>query len=92
MAALAAHAQFDGDTVRDLRLVYAGVDILPVRAAAAEKALLGGAISPERLAEARARLGEDLQPSGDLQANAAMKLQLSGVLLERVLSEMAGAS
>lgn len=92
MAALAAHAQFDGDTVRDLRLVYAGVDIRPVRAAAAEKALLGGAISPERLAEARARLGEDLQPSGDLQASAEMKLQLSGVLLERVLSEMAGAS
>ncbi len=91
MAALAAHAQFDGETVRDLRLVYAGVDIRPVRAAAAERALMGNAVTPELVAEARARLGEDLQPTGDLQASAETKLHLSGVLLERVLSGMAGA-
>ncbi len=91
MAALAAHAQFDGETVRGLRLVYAGVDIRPVRAAAAERALVGNAVTPELLAEARARLGEDLKPTGDLHASSAMKLHLSGVLLERVLAEMTGA-
>ncbi|MDH3230540.1 MAG: xanthine dehydrogenase family protein subunit M [Alphaproteobacteria bacterium] len=91
ISALAAHAQFDGDTVRELRLVFAGVDIRPLRATAAEKIVTGNAIAPELLAEARARLGDDLRPTGDLHASAAMKLHLSGVLLERVLSEMAGA-
>lgn len=89
MSALAVHARFDGGTVHDLHLVYAGVDIRPVRARAAEQAIEGKAITPEILAEARARLGDDLIPTGDLQASAAMKLHLSGVLLERVLSGMA---
>ncbi len=91
MVALAAHGQFDGDTVRDLRLVYAGVADRPLRAVAAEHALVGDGVIPDRLAAARARLGEDLKPTGDLQASPETKLYLSGVLLERVLSEMAGA-
>jgi len=91
MAALAAHGRFDGGRVRDLRLVYAGVDIRPVRALSAEQIIEGEAVAAELVAKARARLGDDLKPTGDLHASAAMKLQLSGVLLERVLSEMAGA-
>jgi len=91
MAALAAHGRFEAGAVRDLRLVYAGVDIRPVRAGTAEQAVEGKKLTPDILAEARGRLGDDLKPTGDLQASAGMKLQLAGVLLERVLSEMAGA-
>ncbi|UCH74466.1 MAG: xanthine dehydrogenase family protein subunit M [Rhodospirillales bacterium] len=91
MSALAAHGRFDGDEVHDLRLVYAGVDIRPVRANRAEAVLAGKAITRELVAEARSRLAEDLNPTDDLQAGGATKLLLSGVLLERVLSDMAGA-
>ena len=91
MSALAAHGGFEGDRVHDLRLVYAGVDIRPVRANAAEKIIEGKAVTAELLAEARMCLGDDLKPVDDVHASGAMKLHLSGVLLERVLSDMAGA-
>jgi carbon-monoxide dehydrogenase medium subunit len=91
LTALAAHARFDGGKIHDLRLVYAGVDIRPVRATTAEQTVEGKVVSAEGLVEARVRLGDDLKPTGDLHASAATKLQLSGVLLERVLSEMSGA-
>ena len=91
MSALAAHARFEDDRIHDLRLVYAGIDIRPARARAAEQAVEGKAVSADLLAGARARLGDDLKPTGDLHASGAMKLHLSGVLLERVLSAMAGA-
>lgn len=90
MAALAVHGRFENDRFHDLRLVYAGVDIKPVRATSAESAIEGKAVTPDLIAAARARLGDDLKPTGDLQAGAATKLHLAGVLLERVLLEMAG--
>lgn len=91
MSALAAHGRFDGDRVHDLRLVYAGVDIRPVRAKTAEQIVEGKAVTVELLADAMARLGDDLNPMDDPHASGAMKLHLSGVLLERVLTGMAGA-
>lgn len=90
MSALAAHGRFEGDRVHELRLVYAGVDIRPVRAAVAEKIFEDKAVTTELIAEARARLGDDLKPVDDVHASGAMKLHLSGVLLERVLSAMTG--
>jgi len=91
MSALAAHARLDGGKFHDLRLVFAGVDIRPVRARAAEQAIEGRTVTPDLLAHGRARLGDDLKPTGDLQASAAAKLHLSGVLLQRVLTEMTEA-
>jgi carbon-monoxide dehydrogenase medium subunit len=91
MSALAAHARFDDGRVHDPRLVYAGVDIRPVRARAVEQTIEGKTVTPELLAEARTRLGDDLEPTDDLTSSGAVKLYLSGVLLDRLLSEMAGA-
>lgn len=92
ISALAAHARFDGDAAQDVRLVFAGVDIKPVRAAAAERLVEGKPVTADLLAEAKGRLADDLDPSDDVHASGRTKLHLSGVLLERVLLAMAGAA
>lgn len=91
MAGLAAHAKFDNGAVSDVRLALCGVDIRPVRAAAAEQALEGKPFGPELLEEAKARMADDLDPPNDLQASGKMKIHLSQVLLGRVFSAMARA-
>jgi carbon-monoxide dehydrogenase medium subunit len=91
MAGLAAHAKFDNGAVSDVRLALCGVDIRPVRAAAAEQALEGKPFSAELLEEAKARMADDLDPPDDLQASGKMKIHLSQVLLGRVFSAMARA-
>jgi carbon-monoxide dehydrogenase medium subunit len=91
MSGLAAHARFDGEVLRDVRLVYCGVDTRPVRVRTAEQVLEGRSLSREVLAEVKAALAQDLDPPDDLQATGQMKLHLSQVLVERVLTAMARA-
>jgi carbon-monoxide dehydrogenase medium subunit len=71
------------------RLVFFGVDAKPVEASAAAAALGRGA-SRDRIAAAQAALGEDLDPSGDLQADSATKLHLARVLLARGVAALVG--
>jgi carbon-monoxide dehydrogenase medium subunit len=59
------------------RLVFFGVGVTPVIAAAAARAL------GEGVAAAQKALADDLDPPGDLQADRAMKLHLARVLLAR---------
>jgi carbon-monoxide dehydrogenase medium subunit len=91
MSGLAAHARFDGEVLSDVRLAYCGVDTRPVRARKAEQVLEGRSLDREVLAEVKAALAEDLDPPDDLQATGQMKLHLSQVLAERVLTVMARA-
>jgi CO/xanthine dehydrogenase FAD-binding subunit len=46
----------------------------------------------ERIASAQEALGEDLDPSGDLQADGAMKLHLARVLLARGIRALVGGT
>jgi CO/xanthine dehydrogenase FAD-binding subunit len=55
------------------------------------KALTGQTINRQTISQAQAALDEDLQPTGDLSANAATKKHLSRVLLSRALIQ-AGAT
>jgi carbon-monoxide dehydrogenase medium subunit len=57
---------------------------MPLRAHAAEAAL-------ERGEEAVAALAQDLDAQGDVQASAAAKMHLAGVLLRRVAAQLAGS-
>lgn len=91
ISGLAAHARFEGDLMSDVRLVFCGVDIKPVRAVRAGQALEGEQYSKKSVAEAGALLAEDLHPTGDIHASGETKLQLSRVLTGRVLAAMAGA-
>jgi aerobic carbon-monoxide dehydrogenase medium subunit len=83
MVGLAACARADGKGLQDVRLVYFGVGVIPVRARHAEAALSGG-----DLEGAVAALAMDLHPGDDLQATAAVKIHLAGVLLRRVARQL----
>jgi carbon-monoxide dehydrogenase medium subunit len=83
MVGLAATAQADGKGLGDVRLAYFGVGNVPLRARKAETKLTEGNID-----DAVQALAADLDPSGDVQATAAAKKHLAGVLLRRVAKQL----
>jgi carbon-monoxide dehydrogenase medium subunit len=83
MVGLAACARADGKGLADVRLAFFGVGTVPLRAGKAEAALAGG-----RIDDAVQALDTDLAPSDDVQATAATKRHLAGVLLRRVAKQL----
>lgn len=79
-------AMIKGDTVcNTARLVYFAIEDRPVLARAAGDALTGQKLDGDAIAAAQAALTDDLDPQGDLHADAATKRHLAGVLAGRVL-------
>jgi carbon-monoxide dehydrogenase medium subunit len=78
---LAASARADDKGLADVRLSFFGVGATPVRARKAEAALTSGNIE-----DAVAAL--ELEPHDDVQATAAVKKHLAGVLLRRVTEQL----
>ncbi len=72
--------------------MFFGVAMKPVIAPAAGAALEGRRPEPAAIAAAQEALSADLDPTGDLHASAAMKMQLARVLTRRVVPELAGAA
>jgi carbon-monoxide dehydrogenase medium subunit len=83
---LAASARADGKGFADMRLGFFGVGSTPVRARKAEAVLSGCTIDDKRLDAAVAAL--DLDPHDDVQATAAVKKYLAGILLRRVAKQL----
>jgi carbon-monoxide dehydrogenase medium subunit len=83
MVGLAASANGNGEKLSDVRLAYFGVGNTPVRAKKAEAALAGGDVDAAVKA-----LASDLDPHDDVQATAAAKKHLAGVLLRRVVKQL----
>jgi carbon-monoxide dehydrogenase medium subunit len=81
MVGLAACARADGKGLADVRLAFFGVGATAVRAKKAETALASGNIDA-------AVAALDLDPQDDLQATAAVKKYLAGVLLRRVAKQL----
>lgn len=84
MVGLAANARANGKSLSDVRLAYFGVGATPVRARKAEAALGNGDVEA-------AIKALDLDPHDDVQADAATKRHLAGVLLRRVARQLAEA-
>jgi carbon-monoxide dehydrogenase medium subunit len=82
---LAASARADGKGLADVRLAFFGVGAAALRARKAESALTG-AMDDQRIEAAVAAL--DLEPHDDVQATAAVKKHLAGVLLRRVAKQL----
>ena len=78
---LAASTRADGKGLADVRLAYFGVGATPVRAKKAEAALASGNVDA-------AIAALDLDPQDDVQASAALKKHLAGVLLRRVAKQL----
>jgi carbon-monoxide dehydrogenase medium subunit len=83
MVGLAASAKANGKGLSDVRLAFFGVGATPVRAKSAESSLVNGDIEA-----AIQSLGSDLDPHDDVQADAATKMHLAGVLLRRVAKQL----
>lgn len=86
LAGLAAAARANGAGLKDVRLAYFGVGLVPVRARGAETALAAGDIDAAVKA-----LATDLDPPDDIQETGAVKMHLAGVLLRRVAAQLTGA-
>jgi carbon-monoxide dehydrogenase medium subunit len=85
MVGLAVALTMDGKTIRECALSFMAMDDKPVLAPSAMKALTGQQIHPESILLAQNALDTDLDPPGDLQANASTKKHLARVLLSRAL-------
>jgi carbon-monoxide dehydrogenase medium subunit len=83
MVGLAASAKASGKRLSDVRLAFFGIGATPVRATKAEAALAAGTVD-----DAVSALAGEIEPSGDVQATAATKKHLAGVLLRRVAKEL----
>ncbi len=83
-AAAVVHAA-DG-RLRDVRLAFTGVGPTPVRIAEAEAALEGRALDDRVLADVARLVSDRLEPESDIQASAAYRKHVAGVLARRVLT------
>lgn len=88
LAGLAAHARVERDTLREARLVFFGVGTGPVRASAAEAALVGRRADAAALASAGQALDADLDPPADIHGPPALRRHLARVLLARVVARL----
>jgi carbon-monoxide dehydrogenase medium subunit len=78
---LAASARANGKGIKDVRLAFFGVGATAVRAKKSEAALADGNVDA-------AVKALELEPSDDVQASAAAKKHLAGVLLRRVAAQL----
>jgi carbon-monoxide dehydrogenase medium subunit len=78
---LAASARANGKGLSDVRLAYFGVGNTPLRVRKSESALAAGDVDG-------AVAALDLEPHDDIQATAAVKKHLAGVLLRRVAAQL----
>jgi len=78
---LAASARADGKGLADVRLAFFGIGATAMRAKKAEVALASGNVDA-------AVAALDLDPQDDVQASAAVKKHLAGVLLRRVATQL----
>lgn len=83
LAGVVCAVELDGDQIRRAGIGLFGVGGVPVRAAAAEAALLGGG---DLDAVAEAVRGE-VDPLDDLHASADYRRKVAGVLVKRALTE-----
>ncbi len=88
MVGLAACARAKERVLADLRLVFFGVDLVPLRGRGTEAALMGNEIDDRRIEAAVAMLDQDLDPPNDVQAAGATKKYLAGVVLRRVIRQI----
>lgn len=72
--------------VADTRIVCFGVGLRPIRAASAERSLMGGAPSPNAFADAGRLVSAAVDPPDDIHATGGYRKRLVGVLTARALT------
>ena len=88
---LAAHVRVEGGRFGGGRLVFFGAGDRPIPAARTAALLEGETWSDALAARLAGELKEELDPFEDLNADAAMRRHLAGVLVKRTLAPLAAA-
>ena len=83
----AARVTLDGNAVEDCRVVLGCVSDVPVRAGAMEEYLRGRSPSPEAVAEAAEKIGEEINPLPDTHASAGYRRRMASVMARRAVLE-----
>ncbi len=91
MIGLAAHVEIEDGSFGGGRLVFFGAGERPVAAVQSAALLQGESWSDALGARIAEALKEELDPFEDLNADAAMRRHLAGVLVKRVLGPLAAA-
>lgn len=86
---LAASLTLADGAISDARLAFAGVSDVPVRAAAAERLLVGERPSASLFAEAARAATADLDPPADLHGSSDYRKKVAAVLVRRGLQAAA---
>jgi CO/xanthine dehydrogenase FAD-binding subunit len=89
---VAARIAWDGDRVADARITLGAVGPHPLRARAAEAAILGTALEPDAIAAAAAAATNEIEPFTDAVATDWYRRRVTGVIVGRALDELAGRS
>ena len=87
IVAAAVAVAVDGDRISDPRVVVGGVDEVPLRVEAAERALQGAAPGGEAFAEAGRAAAGAVDPPSDVHGSAEYRKDLTDVLVRRALAE-----
>jgi carbon-monoxide dehydrogenase medium subunit len=88
LVGVAAAVALDGDgVINDVRLVFTGVDLMPVRAREAEASLVGTPGDSAALTTAAGLVTGELQPRTDGHASGDYRRRVAGVLARRALTE-----
>jgi carbon-monoxide dehydrogenase medium subunit len=82
---LAASLTLTDGTITDARLAFSGVADVPVRAAAAERVLVGHEPSAELFAEAARQAAAPLDPPADLHGSSDYRKKVAAALVRRGL-------
>ncbi len=82
----------DARRVTKARLAYGGVAATPVRAHAAEAALVGKPWSPQAVGEAQVALDGAFTPLGDHRGSAEYRAAMVGRLLDKLWADCQGAA
>jgi CO/xanthine dehydrogenase FAD-binding subunit len=87
---LAAYARVEAGIVREFRVGLGSVAPVPIRARAAEAAILGQPLERLPLAAARAALMADISPIDDIRSTARYRRTVAGNVLVQALTELIG--
>jgi carbon-monoxide dehydrogenase medium subunit len=85
VAGVAVHLTLAGDTCSSIRIGLTNVSPKPIRAAGAEAALTGKALTEENIRAAGAAAAQDCDPSSDLRGSAEYKRDLVRVITMRAI-------
>ena len=87
IVAAAVAVELDGDRMSDARIVVGGVDEVPLRVEAAERALDGATAGEEAFDEAGRAAAGEVDPSADVHGSAEYRKELTAVLVRRALAD-----